>query len=53
VAEWIDSPEKLQRCRDIGFQYGQGRHFGGSLAELPKDAQSRNVRREGVKMGWG
>ena len=36
VAEWIDSPEKLQRCRDIGFHYGQGRHFGGSLSELPK-----------------
>ena len=55
VAEWIDSPEKLQRCRDIGFQYGQGRHFGNSLSELPKDASmpNRNVRRQGEKMSWG
>jgi EAL domain-containing protein (putative c-di-GMP-specific phosphodiesterase class I) len=36
VGEWIDSAEKLQRCRDVGFQYGQGRHFGNSLSELPK-----------------
>lgn len=53
VAEWIDSPDKLQRCRDIGFQLGQGRHFGASLAELPKEAQRRNVRREGEKVSWG
>jgi EAL domain-containing protein (putative c-di-GMP-specific phosphodiesterase class I) len=55
VAEWIDSPDKLQRCRDVGFQFGQGRHFGGSLAELPKDAaaQKRNVRRQGEKVSWG
>ena len=36
IAEWIDSPEKLQRCRDIGFQMGQGRYFGGALTEFPK-----------------
>ncbi|HEY4266546.1 MAG TPA: EAL domain-containing protein [Micropepsaceae bacterium] len=54
VAEWIDSPEKLQRCRDIGFQHGQGRHFGGSLTELPKVAVAvPRARREGVKVSWG
>jgi len=36
VAEWIDSPEKLARCTEIGFRYGQGRHFGGSLSEFPR-----------------
>ena len=53
VAEWIDSPEKLQRCKDIGFRYGQGRHFGGSLTELPRPAANRNVKREGTKVRWG
>jgi len=56
VAEWIDSADKLQRCKDIGFNCGQGRHFGGSLAELPKDhsmMQKRNVRREGERVSWG
>jgi EAL domain-containing protein (putative c-di-GMP-specific phosphodiesterase class I) len=38
VAEWIDSPEKLERCRDIGFHFGQGRQFGPSVSELPKAA---------------
>jgi EAL domain-containing protein (putative c-di-GMP-specific phosphodiesterase class I) len=55
VAEWIDSPDKLQRCRDLGFRYGQGRHFGNSLAELPKEVsmKSRNVRRKGEQLSWG
>jgi EAL domain-containing protein (putative c-di-GMP-specific phosphodiesterase class I) len=54
VAEWIDSAEKLQRCRDMGFQHGQGRHFGGSLSELPRVAASvPRARREGVKVSWG
>ncbi len=54
VAEWIDSPEKLQRCKDIGFRYGQGRYFGGSLAELPRQATTlKNAKREGTKVSWG
>ena len=55
VAEWIDSADKLRRCRDIGFQFGQGRHFGASLAELPREVskQTRNVRRQGEKVSWG
>jgi EAL domain-containing protein (putative c-di-GMP-specific phosphodiesterase class I) len=53
VAEWIDSPEKLQRCRDIGFQHGQGRHFGASLSDLPKEAAAApRARRQGVKVSW-
>jgi EAL domain-containing protein (putative c-di-GMP-specific phosphodiesterase class I) len=35
VAEWIDSPDKLQRCKDIGFHYGRA----AILA-----ARSRNFR---------
>jgi EAL domain-containing protein (putative c-di-GMP-specific phosphodiesterase class I) len=53
VAEWIDSPDKLKRCKDIGFHYGQGRHFGGSLAELPKQAVTLNAKRAGEKVSWG
>ena len=54
VAQWIDSPEKLQRCRDIGFHYGQGRHYGGSLSELPKPVlqTARRPRRVGVIESW-
>jgi EAL domain-containing protein (putative c-di-GMP-specific phosphodiesterase class I) len=44
VAEWIDSPEKLQRCRDIGFMMGQGRYFGGALTEFPKPMMLMNAR---------
>jgi EAL domain-containing protein (putative c-di-GMP-specific phosphodiesterase class I)/GGDEF domain-containing protein len=44
VAEWIDSPEKLQRCRDIGFMMGQGRYFGGALTEFPKPMMLTNTR---------
>jgi EAL domain-containing protein (putative c-di-GMP-specific phosphodiesterase class I) len=54
IAEWIDSPEKLQRCRDMGFQFGQGRFFGGSLSELPKAAAepARRAKRVGVQETW-
>jgi EAL domain-containing protein (putative c-di-GMP-specific phosphodiesterase class I) len=44
VAEWIDSPEKLQRCRDIGFMMGQGRYFGGALTEFPKPMMLMHAR---------
>jgi EAL domain-containing protein (putative c-di-GMP-specific phosphodiesterase class I) len=53
VAEWIDSAEKLQRCKDIGFRYGQGRHFGNSLSELPRQATTlKSAKREGTKVSW-
>ena len=35
IAEWIDSPEKLKRCKSFGFQFGQGRYFGEALKALP------------------
>ena len=47
IAEWIDSPEKLKRCKTFGFQFGQGRHFGAALNALPPAAnplQRRHVR---------
>jgi EAL domain-containing protein (putative c-di-GMP-specific phosphodiesterase class I) len=36
IAEWVDTPDKLQRCREIGFLMGQGRYFGGALQAFPK-----------------
>jgi EAL domain-containing protein (putative c-di-GMP-specific phosphodiesterase class I) len=49
IAEWIDSPEKLQHCRDIGFKLGQGRYFGGAVPHLPKGAApSRREHRRAV-----
>src|SRR5688572_23152783 len=36
IAEWVDTPEKLQRCREMGFLLGQGRFFGGALATFPR-----------------
>jgi EAL domain-containing protein (putative c-di-GMP-specific phosphodiesterase class I) len=50
IAEWIDSPEKLQRCRAMGFVLGQGRYFGGAVSEFPKPAMlapTRRMRRVG------
>ncbi len=54
IAEWIDSPERLQLCKDLGFQFGQGRHFGGSLAELPQVAAPapKAARRKGMEYSW-
>lgn len=36
IAEWVDSPERLARCAEMGFHYGQGRQFGATASELPK-----------------
>jgi EAL domain-containing protein (putative c-di-GMP-specific phosphodiesterase class I) len=38
IAEWVDSPERLARCAEMGFGYGQGRQFGATASELPKAA---------------
>lgn len=35
IAEWIDNVKKFQRCREVGFHFGQGRYFGASMAALP------------------
>ena len=43
IAEWIDSDDKLRCCREIGFCFGQGRHFGGSLNELPRSEALGNL----------
>jgi EAL domain-containing protein (putative c-di-GMP-specific phosphodiesterase class I) len=40
IAEWIDSKERLQRCMEIGFRYGQGRYFGEPLKELPAQSMA-------------
>jgi len=44
IAEWIDSDEKLQLCREMGFVFGQGRLFGSSLGVLPLHAPNVSVR---------
>lgn len=44
IAEWIDSKERLQRCVEMGFHYGQGRFFGDPLKELPVDAAAMALR---------
>ncbi|MSP95282.1 MAG: EAL domain-containing protein [Alphaproteobacteria bacterium] len=43
IAEWIDSKERLQACKEMGFRYGQGRHFGDALKDLPTDAAGAAV----------
>ncbi|HYK80527.1 MAG TPA: EAL domain-containing protein [Micropepsaceae bacterium] len=47
IAEWIDSPEKLKRCKTFGFQFGQGRHFGVALNGLPTAARPLQRRHRG------
>lgn len=47
IAEWIDSPEKLKRCKAFGFQFGQGRHFGEALKALPRSANRLQRRHIG------
>jgi EAL domain-containing protein (putative c-di-GMP-specific phosphodiesterase class I) len=47
IAEWIDSPEKLNRCKTFGFQFGQGRHFGAALTALPSTAKPQQRRHAG------
>lgn len=57
IAEWIDSPDRLQRCKDMGFKLGQGRQFGAGLEELPRPAPTPaapvRARRMGVQESWG
>ena len=55
IAEWIDSPDRLKRCADLGFNLGQGRFFGEPLSKLPNPdaAANRNLRRAGAKESWG
>src|SRR5258706_3800758 len=47
IAEWIDSPEKLNRCKAFGFQFGQGRHFGDALTALPRRSKPEMRRHIG------
>jgi EAL domain-containing protein (putative c-di-GMP-specific phosphodiesterase class I) len=47
IAEWIDSPEKLKRCKAFGFQFGQGRHFGEALTALPRRSRPEMRRHIG------
>jgi EAL domain-containing protein (putative c-di-GMP-specific phosphodiesterase class I) len=47
IAEWIDSPEKLNRCKTFGFQFGQGRYFGPTLKALPQAAKPLQRRHIG------
>lgn len=42
IAEWIDSPDKLKRCTEMGFRFGQGRHFGATLKTLPRVARENH-----------
>ena len=55
IAEWIDSPEKLKICRDMGFEMGQGRHFGVGLKKLPPPPSNTGIRarREGARESLG
>jgi EAL domain-containing protein (putative c-di-GMP-specific phosphodiesterase class I) len=44
IAEWIDTPEKLKRCTEIGVRFGQGRQFGAPLLALPPSAKPRSIQ---------
>jgi EAL domain-containing protein (putative c-di-GMP-specific phosphodiesterase class I) len=54
IAEWIDSDEKLRKCREMGFGFGQGRQFGDPLTELPHLGleKTKVARRLGVQESW-
>lgn len=50
IAEWIDSDDKLQRCRALGFHLGQGRHFGGALTVFPRPMALHAQTPRGISM---
>ena len=56
IAEWIENESMFSRAKSLGFEYGQGRHFGMPLAAAP-DAPvvqvARSGRRQGVQETWG
>jgi EAL domain-containing protein (putative c-di-GMP-specific phosphodiesterase class I) len=44
IAEWIDTPQKLKRCTEMGVRFGQGRQFGPPLLALPASAKPRGIQ---------
>ncbi|HWA89387.1 MAG TPA: EAL domain-containing protein [Rhizomicrobium sp.] len=53
VAEFIETPEQAQRARQMGFDLGQGFHFGrADRKALPVPKAGRNVKRQGVHEAW-
>lgn len=55
IAEWIDSDEKHQACKEMGVDLGQGRHFGKTLTVLPaaEPVPQKRARRMGTQESWG
>ena len=54
IAEWIENEDRFKKAREIGFGYGQGRHFGAPLAAIPASAPpAAPARRKGYETTWG
>ena len=52
IAECIETAEMKQRCRELGFDLGQGWHLG-KPAPKPVLAVDQSAKRKGVSESWG
>lgn len=54
VAECIETDALARQAAAMGFDYGQGRHLGAPLLEIPESAAPANLgKRKGVQESWG
>jgi EAL domain-containing protein (putative c-di-GMP-specific phosphodiesterase class I) len=52
IAEWLETREKAETARAMGFRLGQGKWLGAPLAEIPPALQPVGKRR-GIQVSWG
>ncbi len=53
VAEKIETAEQVAAAKAMGFDLGQGYHFGAGTAEVPAPAVKISHKRKGVQESWG
>jgi EAL domain-containing protein (putative c-di-GMP-specific phosphodiesterase class I) len=52
IAEWVETREKAEAARAMGFRLGQGKWLGAPLEEIPPALQPVGKRR-GIQVSWG
>jgi EAL domain-containing protein (putative c-di-GMP-specific phosphodiesterase class I) len=54
VAECIETDALAKQATAMGFDYGQGRHLGAPLLEIPEAAAPASLgKRKGLQESWG
>ena len=51
IAEWIEDESMAKAARALGFQHGQGQHFGMGAPSIPYEMAVG--KRRGIRESWG